>query len=166
MRLLNWIKRLLNIKGKQSEKVAVASNKNTDPYSWAVSQLGVKEIWGKGSNKQIEKYLAAAGLDGYHDETAWCAAFVNWCLVQAGMYGTGKANARSFLKYGKEAKAPEQGDIVVFWRGSKQSWQGHVGFFKEFTAHGHVVCLGGNQGDKVCFKTYPIDKVLGFRKVV
>ena len=70
------------------------------------------------------------------------------------------------LKLGEEVKEPKKGDIVVFWRESKNSWKGHVGFFKEFTAHGQVVCLGGNQNNSVCYRTYSADRVLSFRRVV
>ena len=148
------------------EREVSAVKGTTTAYEWAMTQLGVKEIKGWKHDKQIQKYLATVGMGGYSDETAWCAAFVNWCLAQAGIYGTGKPNARSFLKLGEETKNPTRGDIVVFWRESKSSWKGHVGFFDEFTPHGQVVCLGGNQDNRVCRKVYQADRVLSFRKVL
>lgn len=45
------------------------------------AQIGVREATGKNDGVQVEKYLRSVNLGkGY----AWCAAFVHWCLVQAG----------------------------------------------------------------------------------
>jgi hypothetical protein len=62
--------------------------------------------------------------------------------------------------------APEPGDIVVFWRGSPDSWTGHVGIFFGFSISGErVYCLGGNQGNQVSVSAYSFDQVLGFRRL-
>lgn len=169
---MKWIKRLMAwlrpkknyAQGSKEPCAGSLSNAQNTPYEWALTQVGVKEIAGWRSNPQIDKYLKVVGLSD--DRTAWCAAFVNWCLAQSGIQGTGKANARSFLKLGKSVNAPMRGDIVVFWREHKNSWKGHVGFFHKFDSNGDVVCLGGNQNNKVCYKTYPEERVLSFRRIV
>ena len=38
-------------------------------------------------------------------------------------------NARSWLKWGHEPQAPKPGCIVVFWRGSRTAWEGHVAIY-------------------------------------
>ena len=170
MKFINWIKSLFapskaeGVQAPLTKTPVNVSSSSTTAYEWAMTQLGVKEIKGYKHDKQIQKYLATVNLGGYSDETAWCAAFVNWCLAQAGIYGSDKPNARSFLKVGRQVGRPEKGDVVIFWRESKNSWKGHVAFFVEYTPHGQVVVLGGNQGNCVCYKTYSADRVLGFRR--
>ena len=44
----------------------------------------IKEIPGAGSNDEIEKYFKATTLGRQSDDVAWCAAFVSWCVKQAG----------------------------------------------------------------------------------
>lgn len=131
----------------------------------AKSQVGEKEIPGRKHNPDIVKYWKAVNnIKVSDDETPWCAAFVNWCLLEAGLPGTGKANARSFMKWGEPTSNPQEGDIVVYWRVKKNGWQGHVGFFSHFEKN-LIVTLGGNQSNEVRFSRYSKDKLLGFRKV-
>ncbi|MCD4724283.1 MAG: TIGR02594 family protein [Bacteroidales bacterium] len=135
----------------------------------AVAQLGQKEITGPADNPNIVNYAKEAGFDWVDDdETPWCSIFVNWVAKKAGLNGSGKANARSWLQVGANVNsAPEPGDVVIFWRGSKDSWQGHVGFFLGYSKKSdRVYCLGGNQGNQVSVTAYNIDKVLGFRRLI
>jgi uncharacterized protein (TIGR02594 family) len=105
------------------------------------------------------------------DETAWCSAYVGACLERAGIRSTRSAAARSYMKWGVAIEQPVLGCVVVFWRGSKNGWSGHVGFVvgKQWlrNAQGvwewHLVVLGGNQGDAVNTKAFPVSRVLGYR---
>lgn len=90
----------------------------------ARAELGVMETPGPGSNPRVIEYFAAAGhREIKNDDTAWCAAFANFCLEEAGVRGTMSLAARSFQRWGKKTK-PVPGAIVVLPRGS--GWQGHV----------------------------------------
>ncbi|MCD4737613.1 MAG: TIGR02594 family protein [Bacteroidales bacterium] len=60
-----------------------------------------------------------------NDETAWCSAFVNWCMEASGIEGTNSAWARHWLFWGEPVNNPVRGCVVVFKRGTG----GHVGFF-------------------------------------
>lgn len=133
----------------------------------ASSQLGIKEVGGNDDNPIILKYASETGIAGIsHDEVPWCSIFVNWCCKKADLQMTAKANARSWLSIGDKINNPEPGDIVVFWRGSQQSWKGHVGFFLGFNENAtRVFCLGGNQGDAVSIQSYDEGKVLGYRRL-
>lgn len=134
----------------------------------AVAELGQKEISGPDDNPNIVKYAREAGFDWVNDdETPWCSIFVNWVARKAGLKASGKANARSWMLEGLNVDtAPEPGDVVVFWRGSPDAWQGHVGFFFGFSIDGErVYCLGGNQGNQVSLSAYPFEQVLGFRRL-
>lgn len=130
----------------------------------AMKELGQTEIVGKADNPRIIEYLKAVDINDeitLHDEIAWCSAFVNWCIQQAGGKGTRQAAARSWLNWGKSVEKPEVGDIVIFRR-PPSKWMGHVGFVYEVGPLGYKV-LGGNQSNQVCLKNYSSSKVLGFR---
>lgn len=135
----------------------------------ALNQIGTTEISGDKSNVIINRYLKTVGQKG-DDEIPWCSAFVNWCLIEANLPGTGKPNARSFLDYRREEQGvstelafPELGCLVVLSRGTK-SWQGHVGIYLDH--HRSLIrILGGNQKNRVGINAYPSNKLLGYRKV-
>jgi len=134
----------------------------------AIAELGQKEISGPQNNPTIVNYAKEAGFSWVDDdETPWCSIFVNWVAKKAGLKANGKANARSWLLEGVNVDtAPEPGDVVIFWRGSPDSWKGHVGFFFGFSIDGErVYCLGGNQGNQVSLSAYSIENVLGFRRL-
>jgi hypothetical protein len=52
--------------------------------------------------------------------------------------------------------------VAVFWRDSKSSGKGHVGFFVEETSR-NVSVLGGNQGEQVSIANQPKARLLGYR---
>jgi uncharacterized protein (TIGR02594 family) len=127
----------------------------------AARHIGLKEGVGKADNKVImdwAKNLDAAFGD---DETPWCGLFVAHCIT------TGLPNdpipvnflgARQWLRFGMVCK-PQLGSVLVFWRGSRDGWQGHVGFYwAEDATHYHV--LGGNQSDQVSITRIARDRLL------
>ncbi len=132
-------------------------------YEWAKRYIGLQE----NINQQLlMECFKKAGLCIDPVTTPWCAAFVNMCEVMAHNKGTGKLNARSFLKYGTEVELSDikSGDIVVFERGNN-GWSGHVAYFVNHSdQEGYIKVLGGNQNDKVTQSLYPTDKILGVRR--
>ena len=136
----------------------------------AVKELGEKEIVGDEDNPRIVEYLHTTTLserDAAQDETAWCSAFVNWCMKQVNAPRTRDAWAQSWLNWGQPLAEPRQGAITVFRRfrdGSEIG--GHVAFFVE--ARGSkLLVLGGNQANAVCLREYDkngaTQKLLGYR---
>jgi uncharacterized protein (TIGR02594 family) len=135
-------------------------------YQLALEQRGLREIPGAKHNPEVVKMFAEVGHSWVQDdETAWCAAFVGAMLKRAGMAQTGKLNARSYLDWGEpvEMSDAQPGDIVVFWRGSRDGWQGHVAFFVRWEGDGLLV-VGGNQMNAVNISKYPKDRILGIRR--
>lgn len=128
----------------------------------AFSQLGTKEWEGDPSNPEVNKYLNSVDLPS-NDKIPWCAAFVNWILLEAGKPGTKSGLARSFLRCGVEIPEPEFGSIVVLRRGVDPR-KGHVGFYLD-EYPGFVVMLGGNQMNKVGINFYAKWRVLSYRKI-
>lgn len=104
------------------------------------------------------------------DNTAWCAAFANWCIARSRAtsasavsfdnsllaLGTGSASSGSFRCWRNDgAAAPAEGDIVVFALSGTQHVKcglnsGHVGFLSRIDTlpDGRKVLqvIGGNQG--------------------
>ena len=146
-----------------------ADFRNKKALLTAAGEIGVKEVIGEGNNKQVVKYHAFARKDndlskGLADSVPWCASFVCYVLENSGMGSTNSMQARSFLKWGVSTKKkPLPGDLVVFWRGSKSGWQGHVGFYLEETEQ-YIYVLGGNQNDEVNVSRYSKSKLLDIRR--
>lgn len=156
----------------------VPPDKQTPPWlACALAEVGVQEVDGKGANQRILDYLATTNLPTRmksSDETAWCSAFVNWCMLRSGIRGTNLANARSWLAWGVPQIQPKRGSVVVFSRNSAGPTSGHVGFYmgeyevtkgtmwwKKGTRVINV--LGGNQQNRVCAAEYPADRLLAIR---
>jgi uncharacterized protein (TIGR02594 family) len=95
------------------------------------------------------------------DETAWCSAFVNWCMYNAGFSYTGHALARSWLQWGTSLGSPMYGCVTIL---SREDGGGHVGFYVgPGQNNSDLTLLGGNQDDAICLKNYPLNRLLGYR---
>lgn len=97
-------------------------------------------------------------------EVPWCGAFI------ATVYRKWQPDidlpenplgARNWQNFGKGCDAVF-GACLVFWRVSRSSWQGHVGFYTgEDDTHFHV--LGGNQSNAVTVTRIAKTRLLGAR---
>lgn len=130
---------------------------------------GIAEVAGAKSNpellKIIQKHIHTADDDS---TSAWCGVMMGEAFQRAGFYQSvpnGYLSARSWLKLPDpvELDQAEIGDIVVFWRGTPDGWQGHVAAFINRVGSNVFVC-GGNQGDRVSIVPYAVDRILGIRK--
>lgn len=131
----------------------------------ALKEYGNKGIPGTATNPDVLKYFSEIGFNYIHDdETPWCAAFMNWVLKQAGIPGTNKLNARSFLEFGLPTAIPSYGNIIVLWRGSIEGALGHVGIFIKQVGN-QIYILGGNENNQVEIEAFPSSQVLGYREV-
>lgn len=97
-------------------------------------------------------------------EVPWCGAFVATCLRKYNpnlVLPDNPLGARGWSKFGKSAH-PGLGSILVFWRVSPNSWQGHVGFYyAEDDTHFHV--LGGNQSNAVTVSRIAKNRLIASR---
>lgn len=138
----------------------------TEP-AWLVrarTYLGQREVPGKKHNAIVVGWWEKLKLPFRDDETAWCGAFVGGVLVEAGIAAVkGAAGARNWLNFGVTLQSAAVGSVVVFWRGSRSGWSGHVGFVVGKDAKNNLMVLGGNQGDMVSIKPFGRDRVLGYR---
>lgn len=128
----------------------------------AVGEFGVRRFPVGQINPRIVEYNSYTNLRGYDDKISWCSSFVNWCLAQFGIAGTGSALARSWLEWGSALESPLVGCIAVLSRDDPNSWKGHVGFFLRIEED-LIFLLGGNQLEEVRVHCYPVTSVLSYR---
>lgn len=126
--------------------------------------IGVKEAKGSADNPQILGWAASLTLPYDHDEIPWCGLFVAHCIGSAlpdEALPDNPLGARNWLKFGQQAQ-PQLGAVMVFWRGSKADWPGHVAFYWAEDATSYHV-LGGNQSDAVGLARIDKSRLLGAR---
>jgi uncharacterized protein (TIGR02594 family) len=130
-----------------------------------VQMTGLKEVPGKDSNPELVSMFEKWGITWTRDDSrgAWCAVFVNEALDRSGFIAPGGLLARSFLDYGEEVETPRALDLVVFWRKSKSSRYGHVGFYVGEDEDG-IYVWGGNQGNTSNVTKYSKSRLLGYRR--
>ncbi len=126
--------------------------------------LGVCETPGARHNPVIMDWAQRLGLWYPDDETPWCGLFAAHCVAAAlpdEPLPDNPLGARNWMKFGVPCE-PQRGAVLVFWRGSRDGWQGHVGFYGgEDSRCYHVI--GGNQSNKVCSTRLTRNRLLGAR---
>jgi uncharacterized protein (TIGR02594 family) len=135
--------------------------------SLAMRYIGVAERPGSPDHPLIRWWLELCGLEGSPDEVPWCSAFVNGVAWELGLPRSKSARARSWLDVGLPvplALATAGWDVVVLRRGDDPA-AGHVGFFVDYCGS-TVWLLGGNQGNRVTIQAFPVDRVLGARRLL
>lgn len=140
----------------------------TDHTPWmpiALAELGMREAAGDADNPRVVEYLRGTRLPArmHRDATPWCAAYVGWCLQQAGVAPTGSAAARSYLRWGDELDQPRVGAIAVLTREGAPG-SGHVGFVHRIDSdRPRIWLLGGNQSNAVTISAYARSRVISYR---
>jgi uncharacterized protein (TIGR02594 family) len=112
----------------------------------ARAEIGFHET---GDNQGIGKYITGAGYGAEGDP--WCAIFAGAMLHGADIPLPGiNAMAQSFTTSPgfQRIDGFRLGALAVFWRGTRDSGQGHVGFAVSEDAT-RVQVLGGNENDQV-----------------
>ena len=93
-----------------------------------------------------------------HDAIAWCALFVNYCLVAAGRPGNDSLWALDFANYGRRLPGPAVGAIAC----KKRAGGGHVFLVIGRDSAGRLVGIGGNQSDMVCDDEFDPEAIVAY----
>ena len=151
-------------------------------FDMAQRFVGMKEMPGHEDNPQIMAMLMLGGSDDLaefnswpeHDEVPWCSAFVNYICWLERLPRSKSLMARSWLEVGEGIPLQDAypgNDVVVLKRGKGDQpgpevlkAPGHVGFFAGQTG-ALVEVLGGNQSNTVKISRYPVERVLGIRRL-
>jgi uncharacterized protein (TIGR02594 family) len=123
----------------------------------------------KGLHESRDKSRLRAWLEPPVDwtdpaEVPWCGAFTATVLRKwnpAVKLPENPLGARNWQTWG-QSTIPQLGAVLVFWRGARTGWAGHVGFYwGEDASALHV--LGGNQADSVSVTRIARDRLLAAR---
>jgi uncharacterized protein (TIGR02594 family) len=119
---------------------------------------GLCEVPGEIDNPTIVGWFAELGFPQIKDdETSWCSLLMNIACKHLNFPYTGKLTARSWNRIGKQTIHPGLGDFAIFYRGSRTSWQGHIGLFAGYNEDkSKIWTLGGNQQNKIWLVGYPV----------
>lgn len=151
-------------------EVDKSGNERYDTSRVALSQLGYHE---GNSSRELEGY--SSGNQNYTEycrmqyiiderNYEWCAAFVSWCLRQAGVSESrapSEISCRRMVEKhsalglfrSKNGYTPRIGDIIFFKFGT--SYSNHVGIVLG-VKNGLVYTIEGNQSDAVQVESYPL----------
>ena len=120
-------------------------------YEEAKHLMGTKEVLGSKSNPDILDWAEDLDIQYSTDDIPWCGLFVAHCVGATLPQEALPANplgARQWERFG-DSTDPRVGAVMVFWRKSRQSGLGHVGFYVGEDNDAYQI-LGGNQSDSVC----------------
>jgi uncharacterized protein (TIGR02594 family) len=126
--------------------------------------------WPVRWNPVIVEFFRSTDTTPSGDTTAWCAAFVNYCLMRSAIgrppipgaaaptYSAASASFRNWGTKVADGTKADPGDIVVF-RNKNYPSRGHVGFFIA-EDDDSVLVLGGNQ-----FEGRPVRHVINRERI-
>lgn len=115
----------------------------------ASSKRGVREA-GRNRGTWVERFLRAVGLQGGFP---WCAAFVYWCMAEAGCdisrmvprkWGASVRRWADWaIENGRRHTQPRRG-MLFYWL-NDGLWRGHIGWIAEVSGDGkRIRCIEGN----------------------
>ena len=148
----------------------------------AMGYYGLKEVNGAASNPQLLE-LIQSELEWADDDStiAWCALFGTHIFKKAGLYNLipekpyaarnwvalkDKDEVEVIWKDGDDiddiVKNAKSGDIVIFWRGSKQGWKGHFAWYLNEYSYdtSKIRTFGGNQDNGALVRPYSKNRIL------
>ncbi|MDO6416136.1 TIGR02594 family protein [Sphingomonas sp. BIUV-7] len=133
-------------------------------FEEARRQFGTKETPGSFSNPEILEWAEDLDVAYGNDAIPWCGLFVAHCIgstLTSEPLPNNPLGARNWAKFGSSTQ-PRLGAVMVFWRGSKDGFQGHVAFYAGEDGKAYHV-LGGNQSDSVSIARIAKDRLLAAR---
>lgn len=140
-------------------------------YSVAERFLGLREMPGPDHHPFIVWAHSLCDIPDSTDEVPWCSSWLNAIAWILDLPRPNSARARSWLRVGGELPLPavKRGDVVILKRGTDDGPEvidapGHVGLFSRAES-GCVHLLGGNQGDAVTISPFPVNRVIGIRRI-
>lgn len=113
-----------------------------------VRRVGLHE---NKNNTQLSQWLKSEGVGVNPSRTPWCGDAVETALLRSLGDIEVPDNpllAKNWTTFGTKLDKPLFGAIMVFWRESKQSHKGHVGFYVGEQGDYYRI-LGGNQSNAI-----------------
>lgn len=138
--------------------------------------VGVRETPGVSSNPVVLAMLQLDATWVHDDAVPWCSAFMNYVAWLLRLPRSKSLAARSWLTVGRAIEQSElraSFDVVIFKRGGGVQpgpevldAPGHVALFAGWPPDpDSILVLGGNQNDTVSVQSFPLENVLGYRRL-
>lgn len=130
----------------------------------AVKLFGTVEVPGKRSSPIILGWAAELNLQKTYsgDDIPWCGLFMAAVAHRAGKsIPDAPLWALSWTGFGRPVSAPMLGDVMV----KSRAGGGHVTMYVGEDAEAYH-CLGGNQSDAVCIRSFPKSIPWQFRRPI
>ncbi|MBL4591246.1 MAG: TIGR02594 family protein, partial [Phycisphaerales bacterium] len=155
-----WTSKLLKLPVPK----AVSSKHGVGP-AWYLEALAQKGLHERQNYSRLRSWFhkSVAWIDPR--KIAWCGAFVQTCIrltVPDEDTPDNPLGARNWARFGVGLKQPALGAVLVFWRGSRKGWKGHVGFYAGEDATTYHA-LGGNQSNAVTISRVRKNRLLAIR---
>lgn len=131
---------------------------------WMSEAIRVRGLHEARNRSQLVRWFDASVSWFDPREVPWCGAFVATVMRKWNPEITLPKNplgARNWRKFGRSCP-PQLGAVMVFWRGSREGWKGHVAMYwgEDDDAY-HI--LGGNQSNAVTVTRINKDRFLDAR---
>jgi uncharacterized protein (TIGR02594 family) len=114
----------------------------------------------------IKSWIKEMGPDWFYKtfeapKVAWCGVFVAWCLRSSNVEALPSLYMRAsdWISWGQPLERPVEGCVAIYER----TGGGHVGIVVGQTTDGSVVCIGGNQSNKVCLASFDKNRAVQYR---
>jgi uncharacterized protein (TIGR02594 family) len=152
---------------------------NITAFDLAQRFVGAREVPGALRNPQIMAMLQLDNKWPEDDSVAWCSAFVNYIAWLLRLPRSKDLRARSWLNVGRPVFGKDLTvgfDIAILSRTDNDPDEtvidapGHVGFYGGFDKYPpeqfqNIYILGGNQDDSVNITMFPVQRILGLRRL-
>lgn len=126
----------------------------------ALRYEGITEVKGPKTHPTIEGWLVKLGAWYRNDEDPWCGTFCAAVMLDCGHnYPKVYMRALDWATWGYACTTPVEGCVAVKTR----KGGGHVTIVIGKDSSGNLLCIGGNQGDKVCVVRYQASDFIAFR---
>jgi uncharacterized protein (TIGR02594 family) len=161
-----------------AQSAAWMTNANKELDQWATGNW--TEHKDPGQARALSYFGATDHGDGTITDastgeiTDWCGAFVAHCIKAAGgSVPSGAASAANWQNWGDvslptthDSNVPP-GSVVVLAGNKDTSRIGHVCFFQKWSQQNkkQVICLGGNQSDKVSSIPLEVERIVAIRNI-
>lgn len=148
MALLDWLLSLF----RKPEPPALEVALGVRALLVARGEIGKGEAGANNDGADVIRYRR-----GRDTNASWCASFVSYCLEEAAAAAgipcpvKRSAGAKRLFKNAQRAGGtletePRAGDLVLWHRGPRGSWKGHIGIVSATHPDGTFHAIEGNRG--------------------
>lgn len=116
---------------------------------WMRARMGWSEMTHDKALAAYWKYTNHDSNTVVGSDNAWCAMIMNAALIESGFKGTHKANAASFVDFGRKSPMVPGCGVVIKHLGGQRIGRYHVTFCDLIMDADWFTGLGGNQSDQI-----------------